>query len=123
MARVVIGEDDPDLCTAMKMIFQRAGHQVCVAADGLTTLETARRWRPGLLVLDVAIPGMSGLEVCRVPRADAGTAHLPILIVSASAFPGDLDAGRAAGADDYLAKPFANAELLARATTLLRRCR
>jgi CheY-like chemotaxis protein len=59
-------------------------------------------WRPDLLVLDVAMPGMSGLDVCRVLRADAGIAHLPILIVSASAFAADLDAGRAACADEYL---------------------
>lgn len=120
---MLIAEDHPDLITAMTMIFDRAGHSVLTARDGRTTLDLTRGCRPDLVVLDVAMPGMTGLQVCRTLRADPQTAATAILIVSSWALPAAVQDGLAAGADDYLIKPFRNDELLARAQGLLSRAR
>lgn len=120
MATIVIGEDNADLRDALGMIFRRAGHDVTTAPDGPSCLDLVREHPPDLLVVDVSMPGMTGLEVCRAIRADPGDlAELPILMVSAWATVGDAQAGRAAGAGAYVAKPFSTADLLARADKLL----
>jgi len=121
MATIVIGEDNADLRDALGMIFRRAGHDVTTASDGPTCLETVRDHQPDLLVVDVSMPGMTGLEVCRAIRADEELAELPILMVSAWATVGDAQAGRVAGAGEYVAKPFNTADLLARADRLINR--
>lgn len=90
------------------------GSSSVAVGDGPAALTIARQRRPALLVLDVELPGMSGLEVCRAIRADPDLCAVAVLIVSGWAWPGDVDVGRAAGADDYLTKPFTNAEILAR---------
>jgi DNA-binding response OmpR family regulator len=119
VATVLVAEDDRDICTVMKTIFGRVGHRVLTAADGPTTLDLARRWRPDLVTLDLSMPGTHGLEVCRALRADPDTAGVAILIVSAWDLTCDTNAGREAGADDYLVKPFTSADLLAHAESLL----
>jgi DNA-binding response OmpR family regulator len=118
---VLVAEDDPDLRAAMKLIFERAGYRVLIAPDGVATLDMVGQWHPDLIVLDVRMPGASGLDVCRTLRADPAVATVPILIVSASVLTGDVKAGTEAGADAYLAKPFSNNELLTNATALLSR--
>lgn len=121
MARIVIGEDNADLRDALNMIFRRAGYDVTSRADGPGTLEAVRADTPDLLVVDVSMPGMTGLEVCQEIRADTSdrVAALPILMVSAWATVGDAQKGRAAGAGDYVSKPFQTADLLARAGRLI----
>jgi DNA-binding response OmpR family regulator len=119
MATIVIGEDNADLRDALGMIFRRAGHDVTTAPDGPSCLQTVREHPPDLLVVDVSMPGMTGLEVCRAIRADEAIAELPILMVSAWATVGDAQAGRVAGAGEYVAKPFSTADLLSRADRLL----
>jgi DNA-binding response OmpR family regulator len=120
MATVLIGEDTSDLATALSRIFARAGFDVRVEVDGPATLAAARASPPDLLVLDLLMPGLSGLEVCQAVRADPATATVPIMMLSAAALADDLVAGRAAGADDYLSKPFQSADLVARARALLK---
>jgi two-component system response regulator MprA len=120
---VLIAEDDPDVCTALKTIFTRADYRVLTAADGTTAVDMIHRWRPDLLLLDVDMPGITGLDVCRIVRADRSLSGLPILMVSSWAFATDFEAGLAAGADGYLVKPFSNDEVLARAQALVDRRR
>jgi DNA-binding response OmpR family regulator len=120
---VLIAEDDPDVCTALKTIFMRAGYRVLSAADGSATIDLTHRWRPDLLLLDVSMPGITGLDVCRIVRADPDLSHVAVLMVSSWAFASDFEAGLAAGADGYLVKPFNNDEVLARAEALLDRPR
>jgi two-component system phosphate regulon response regulator PhoB len=118
---VLIAEDDQDLSVALRMIFERAGHDVLMARDGRAALDLARRYRPDLVVLDVSMPGVTGLDVCRALRAAPETAAAAILIVSAWASPAHVQTGRDAGADDYIVKPFRNDAMLARAEALLSR--
>lgn len=122
-ATVLIAEDDPDVCTALKTIFMRAGYRVLTAADGTAAIDMVHRWRPDLLLLDVSMPGITGLDVCRIVRADPDSAGMAVLMVSSWAFATDFEAGLAAGADGYLVKPFSNDEVLERADALLRRRR
>jgi DNA-binding response OmpR family regulator len=120
-ATVLIAEDDPDVCTALKTIFMRAGHRVLTAADGAAAIDLIHRWRPDLLLLDVSMPGITGLDVCRIVRSDPELSNVAVLMVSSWAFATDFEAGLAAGADGYLVKPFSNDEVLARAQALLDR--
>ena len=121
MAIVLIGEDEPDVSLALKTIFSRAGHRVLTAADGVTILEMARHWKPDLMILDIAMPHMSGLDVCRALRAESEIADTPVMMVSGWGFTTDMEAGAAAGADDYVVKPFDKDDLLCRADTLMAR--
>jgi DNA-binding response OmpR family regulator len=120
---VLIVEDDPDVCTALKTIFMRAGYRVLTAANGSEAIDLTHRWRPDLMLLDVSMPGITGLDVCRIVRADPDLPNVAILMVSSWAFATDFEAGLAAGADGYLVKPFSNDEVLARAQALLDRRR
>ncbi len=111
-------DDDPAITSLLRRGFAYAGYQVDTAASGPEALELARERPPGLVVLDIMMPGMDGLEVCRRLRA-AGP--VPILMLTAKDAVGDRVQGLDAGADDYLVKPFAFDELLARLRALLRR--
>lgn len=114
MATVLVVEDDPENAQMITEILGREGHRVLTAALGDEGLESARAWHPDAILLDVALSGpMTGFEVCRALRAEAGTATTPIIMVSAWAFDSDLQAGWSAGCNDYLAKPFAASQLLA----------
>src|SRR5438445_13864414 len=119
MKTVLIGEDEPDVSLAIKSVFSRAGYRVLTAADGATALDMACRWKPDLVILDLGMPHMSGLDVCRALRAEPSIAHTPVMMVSGWGFSTDLKAGTEAGADDYLVKPFDKNDLLARAETLM----
>ena len=116
--RILVVEDEPVLVEALEYSLTRQGYQVCTAADGLAGLETARRERPDLIVLDIMLPKMDGLEVCQAVRQEMNT---PILMLTARAEEVDRVVGLEMGADDYLTKPFSMRELLARVKALLRR--
>jgi len=118
--RVLIVEDEPTLLDTLEYNLSRQGYQVYTAANGLTALEVARRERPDLIVLDIMLPGMDGLEVCRTLRREM---NVPILMLTARADEVDRVVGLEVGADDYLTKPFSMRELLARVKALLRRVR
>jgi len=118
--RILIIEDEPALRDALEWNLQREGYQVKTAADGIAGLESARQWKPDLLVLDLMLPGMDGLEVCRELRKES---NLPILMLTARESETDRVVGLEVGADDYITKPFHMRELLARIKAQLRRVR
>jgi DNA-binding response OmpR family regulator len=118
--RVVLIEDDPDIAEAIGYQLDRVGLQVRVARTGEEGLEAVRRGAD-LVLLDLNLPGMDGLEVCRMIRRQQSTAHVPIIIVSARADEVDRVLGLEMGADDYLVKPFSLKELAARCKVALRR--
>lgn len=116
---VLLAEDDPAIAEPLSRALRREGYEVTVVADGPSALDTAAQDRIDLLVLDLGLPGMDGLEVCRRLRATDRT--LPVLMLTARTDEVDFVVGLDAGADDYVAKPFRLAELLARIRALLRR--
>ena len=119
--RLLVVEDDPTLRQALTFNLTREGYEVTSAADGEAALEAARSERLDLVLLDVMLPGMSGVEVLRVLRRE-GVAT-PVIILSAKGDEIDRVVGLKVGADDYVAKPFSRPELLARIEAVLRRQR
>jgi two-component system, OmpR family, response regulator MprA len=115
----LVVDDDEALCRSVERILRLADYEVATAGDGATALAALREGRIALVVLDVAMPSPDGLEVCRRLRA-AGD-RTPVLMLTARAEVGERVDGLEAGADDYLVKPFALEELLARVRALLRR--
>src|SRR5208337_5004825 len=119
--RVLIVEDDADIRELIRYNLAQEGFIVEEAADGAQALEKVKRRVPDLMVLDLMLPGMPGLQVCRQMRAERETTHLPILIVTAKGTEVDKVLGLEMGADDYVVKPFSPRELVARVKALLRR--
>ncbi len=118
--RVVLIEDDNDIAEAISYNLEKAGLHVKVARTGEEGLDAVRKG-VDLVLLDLNLPGMDGLEVCRLIRRQATTAHVPIIIVSARADEVDRVLGLEMGADDYVVKPFSLKELAARCRVALRR--
>ena len=118
--RIVVIEDDRDIAEAMSYTLDRAGFAVRVARTGEEGLDAVRKGAD-LVLLDLNLPGMDGLEVCRMLRRQPGSTHTPILIVSARGEEVDRVLGLEMGADDYLVKPFSMRELVARCRVGLRR--
>jgi two-component system, OmpR family, response regulator MprA len=116
--RILVVDDDPMVATTVQRVLRPEGYEVDVALGGAEALEQARAHRPDLVVLDLMMPGIDGLEVCRQLRASGS---LPILMLTARSGTADRVRGLDTGADDYLVKPFAYPELLARVRALLRR--
>jgi DNA-binding response OmpR family regulator len=121
MSKILIVEDEPVLRETLAYNVQREGHQAITAADGRAALDLARRQRPDLIVLDLMLPELSGIDVCRTLRREGMLA--PILMLTARDQEIDKVVGLEVGADDYLTKPFSMRELLARIGALLRRLR
>jgi two-component system response regulator MprA len=119
VVRILVVDDDPGVRRAVERALVFEGYEVDVAADGETALDGIATREPDAVVLDVGLPGIVGLEVCRSLRAQGST--IPILVLTARHQVTDRVAGLDAGADDYLVKPFALEELLARLRALLRR--
>ena len=118
-ATVLLVEDEADIRELIRYSLVQGGFEVEEASDGAEALEKLHAFTPDLIVLDLMLPGMLGLEVCQRLRARTNTAHLPILIVSAKSNASDKAMGLAMGADDYLTKPFSPRDLLMRAIALL----
>ncbi|HEX9641629.1 MAG TPA: response regulator transcription factor [Candidatus Krumholzibacteria bacterium] len=118
---IVAIEDEPDLLAVLQYNLTREGFRVESAKDGDEGLELIGKLRPDLILLDLMLPGMDGLEICRRVKYDAATRHIPIIIVSAKGEEGDVILGLELGADDYITKPFSPRELLARVRAVLRR--
>jgi len=121
--RILILEDEPDIREILEYALKRDGFDVISAADGQAGLAAARRLVPDLILLDLMLPGMDGLEVCRQIRADSSTAGIAVIIVTAKGEESDVVLGLGLGADDYIAKPFKPHELVARTRAVLRRTR
>ena len=117
---VLVVDDDEDVAETIERTLRRAGYEVHVAYRGADALEIARRESPGLIVLDIMMPGMSGIEVCRHLRANPNFLSTPILFLTAKGEIADKIEGFEAGADDYLTKPFDLRELELRVRALLR---
>lgn len=117
--RILLVEDDPSAIRLVSYTLEGEGYEVLTASNGLEGLRKAREDKPDLLVLDVMLPGLDGFEVCRRLRADAETAKLPVLMLSAKAQEIDKTTGLKMGADDYLPKPADPAEIVARVSKLL----
>jgi DNA-binding response OmpR family regulator len=117
-ARILVADDDPKHAQLIKIYLEREGHQVLTVGDGRAALEQARARRPDLIVLDVMMPIVDGLDVCRILRAESNVA---ILLVTARSSENDMLLGLDIGADDYLSKPVSPRELTARVRALLRR--
>jgi two-component system, OmpR family, response regulator MprA len=116
--RVLIVEDDEDIADVLRRSLRNEGYEVKTSADGVEALDLAAGFVPDLVVLDLGLPGMDGVEVCRRLRSDG---DVPILMLTARAETEDRVTGLDSGADDYLVKPFERTELLARIRALLRR--
>jgi len=121
MASVLLAEDDADIRLLVTLKLERAGHQVRAFGDGAAALADARDHPPDLAVLDVLMPGMTGLEVCKQLRSHAATADVPIILLTARAQQADVTAGLEAGANDYVAKPFSPRDLASRINAWLAR--
>jgi len=117
-ARVLVVEDEPAIATQIARRLTAEGWRVDVAADGLAGVEAARTGRPDVIVLDVMLPGIDGLEVCRRVQAER---PVPVLMLTARDDETDMLVGLGVGADDYMTKPFSMRELVARLKALLRR--
>jgi two-component system alkaline phosphatase synthesis response regulator PhoP len=119
MSKILIVEDEPDMVLGLKDNFEFEGYEVLTASDGQTGLERARTQKPDLLVLDIMLPKLSGLEVCKTLRGEGFEA--PIVMLTARGQEIDKVVGLELGADDYVTKPFSIRELLARVRAILRR--
>jgi DNA-binding response OmpR family regulator len=116
---LLVADDDEDVLMLVQLRLSRSGYEVVVARDGEEALRLAREKQPDLAVLDWMMPKASGLEVLRALRADEETASIPVLMLTARASASDIEQGLAAGADDYIAKPFSPQELASRVQSIL----
>jgi len=117
--RVLIAEDEPSIVTSLEFLMGRSGYETRAARDGEEALALLASFRPHLVLLDIMLPRRSGLELCRLIRADASLAGVRVLMLTAMGGQRDVGQGIAAGADDYLSKPFSTLELVSRVQALL----
>lgn len=120
-ASIVVIEDEEDILDVVEYNLERAGHTVTRARDGRVGLDAIRRTSPALVVLDIMLPGLDGIDVCRELRRHDETLNTPVLMLTAKTEESDIIRGLEAGADDYVTKPFRPAELVARVNAMLRR--
>lgn len=118
---ILIVEDEPEIVEIVRDYLERAGFRVIFAHDGATGLRMARSERPGLMVLDLMLPEMDGLDVIRALRGDPTTSSLPVIMLTARVEEADRLIGLELGADDYISKPFSPREVVARVRAVLRR--
>ena len=119
--KIIAIEDEPDLLEVVRYNLTREGYDVLCAEDGKAGLSLIERSRPDLILLDLMLPEMDGLEICRRVKYDPQTRNIPVIIVSAKGEEADVVLGLEMGADDYMAKPFSPRELVARVKAVLRR--
>ena len=123
MTVVLVADDDADIRDLVAFKLEQAGLDVIAVEDGEAALEQARAQQPALAVLDISMPGLSGIDVCRMLRADPATAGMLIIMLTARVQERDVEGGFSAGADDYVTKPFSPRELVSRIQALLSRIR
>src|SRR6266704_2501806 len=119
--KILVIEDESDVADLLEIGLHKAGFKTTAAADGATGLQKARDNRPDFIILDLMLPKMSGLEVCRILKSDAATARVPILMLTAKAEEIDRIVGLEFGADDYVTKPFSPREIVLRIRAIFRR--
>ncbi len=111
---VLIVDDEPNIVLSLEFLLQQAGFTVATAADGDQALEQARLRRPDVVLLDIMLPGMDGYEVCEELREDPALAAVPVIMLTARGRDVDREKGLSLGATEYIVKPFATADVLAR---------
>ena len=116
--KILVVDDDPKTVSLVKLYLESDGHKVLCAYDGVEALRLAREERPNLIVLDLMLPGLDGLQVCRTLRTES---DVPVIMLTAKTTEGDKLTGLELGADDYVTKPFSPRELAARIKVVLRR--
>ena len=121
--RLLVVDDEEDILELLRYNLEREGYSVVTALSGEEAVDRARSDAPDLILLDLMLPGMNGLDVCRVLSRDERTQSIPIIILTARAEEADIVAGLELGADDYISKPFSPRVVLARVKTVLRRGR
>jgi DNA-binding response OmpR family regulator len=121
MHRILVAEDDTDIAALIRHSLEKAGYLTDMVASGRQAIDAVAARRPDLLILDLMLPELGGLDVCRALRARPETAALPIIMVTARGEETDRVVGLEVGADDYVTKPFSPKELMARVGALLRR--
>ena len=119
--RILVAEDDPDIGNLLDHYLRKAGFTTTVVPSGRDVLPQIKHEAPDLVVLDLMLPGLDGLELCRAIRADSATAAIPIIMLTAKSEESDRIVGLELGADDYITKPFSPNEVVARIRALLRR--
>ncbi len=118
---VIVVEDEPDILEVLRYNLKREGFEVTTCLDGAKGLDLIQRQKPDLVLLDLMLPGLDGLDICRHLKANSLTQHVPIIMVTAKGEESDVVLGLGMGADDYIAKPFSPKELIARVKAVLRR--
>jgi DNA-binding response OmpR family regulator len=118
-ARILIAEDEENIVVSLEFLMRRAGFETRVARDGAAAIAQMGEFRPDLVLLDVMLPGRSGYEVCRAIRANPATAATRVLMLTARGSASDATRGVAAGADEYVTKPFSTKDLVARVQAML----
>jgi two-component system response regulator MtrA len=121
VARILVADDDVDIRELVEFKLSTLGHDVVAVADGAAAIDACQSERPDLAVLDVMMPGVSGLDAIRTIRADPGLSDLPVILLTARAQESDVETGFDSGADDYITKPFSPRELASRVEALLSR--
>lgn len=116
--KILVVDDEPQIVKVLKAYLEKAGHQVITAQDGKAALLTFQREKPDFLILDLNLPGMDGLDVCKAIRRDS---NVPIIMLTARVEEADKLIGLELGADDYVIKPFSPREVVARVRTIFRR--
>ncbi len=120
-AKVLLVEDDPVILRLLEVNFELEGYDVVLAHDGAEGIALAREERPDLVISDIMMPNVSGIELVQALKGDEATAAIPVILLSAKAQSADVKAGLEAGADDYVTKPFEPLELVDRVQALLAR--
>ena len=117
--RILIAEDEDSIVTSLEFLMRRSGYETRVVRDGVAAMACLPEFRPRLVLLDIMLPGRSGFDVCRAIRGDPRLRDTRVLLLTAKGGAGDLERGMAAGADDYMMKPFSTQELVARVKSLI----
>ncbi len=119
--KILVVDDEKDIVKMLDYNLKKDGYKAVSAYEGEKALDLARREMPDLIILDLMLPGMDGLEVCKMLKKEPKTAHIPIIMLTAKTQEADKVVGLELGADDYVTKPFSPRELLARVKAILRR--
>lgn len=119
MRRILVAEDELHILLLIQRKLETAGYSIIAVSDGLVALEKAMEELPDLLLLDVMLPGMEGLDICRRVKQELGAEAPPIILISARGQQVDVETGLQAGADDYIIKPFSPRQLLERVQSFL----
>ena len=118
--KILIVDDEPNIVVPLQFLMEQNGYQVKIAESGEAAIDLMERFRPDLVLLDIMLPGVNGLEVCQMLREDPELKETKIVLVSALGRDVDMAKGMAMGADAYITKPFSNREIVARVNELLK---